>query len=173
MVFMGEEWGASTPWMFFTDHTDPAIADAVRRGRREEFAGHGWSASDVPDPQASETFERSRLDWDEPGREPHARLVAWYGDLIRLRRKRSDLRDPRLDLVRVDDDAEAQTVVVHRGDHLVVVNLASEPRVVRPAIGTDELRVVLAWDLRDAVADGELVLSGQSAAVLERVAPRS
>ena len=52
MLFMGEEWGASTPWMYFTDHTDPAIADAVRQGRREEFGGHGWALDDVPDPQA-------------------------------------------------------------------------------------------------------------------------
>jgi maltooligosyltrehalose trehalohydrolase len=154
--------------MYFTDHTDPAIADAVRRGRREEFAGHGWSLDDVPDPEAVETFERSRLDWDERGREPHARLLEWYRDLIRLRRERADLRDPRLDLVHVDDDHEAQTVVVHRGDHLVVVNLASEPRAFRTHAG--ELRVALAWDPRDAVIDAsEVVLRGESSAVLERL----
>jgi len=153
--------------MYFTDHTDPAIADAVRRGRREEFAGHGWSLDDVPDPEAAETFERSRLDWEERGREPHARLLGWYRDLIRLRRERADLRDPRLDLVHVDDDREAQTVVVHRGDHLVVVNLASEPRAFRTHAG--ELRIALAWDPRDAVIDAsEVVLRGQSSAVLER-----
>ena len=70
MLFMGEEWGASTPWQYFTDHTDPAIAEAVRQGRRREFAGHGWELADVPDPQAPETFERSRLDWDEPAASP-------------------------------------------------------------------------------------------------------
>jgi maltooligosyltrehalose trehalohydrolase len=169
---MGEEWGASTPWMYFTDHTDPAIAEAVRRGRREEFAGHGWSLTEVPDPEAIETFERSRLDWDEPAGEPHARLLAWYRDLIRLRRERPDLRDPRLDHVHVDDDCEAGTVVVHRGDHLVVVNFASEPRTIRP--GGGDLRLVLAWDPRDTVTGGsEVVLAAQSAAVLERDAQSS
>ncbi len=52
MVFMGEEWGASTPWQFFTDFDEPALAQAVRVGRREEFAEHGWDAEEVPDPQA-------------------------------------------------------------------------------------------------------------------------
>jgi maltooligosyltrehalose trehalohydrolase len=169
MLFMGEEWGASTPWMYFTDHTDPEIAEAVRHGRREEFAGHGWSLADVPDPEAAETFERSRLDWDEPGRDPHARLLAWYRDLIRLRGERPDLRDPRLDHVHVDDDAAAGTVVVHRGEHLVVVNLAPEPRTVRPGAG--DLRALLAWDPRDTVVSGgEVGLAAESAAVLERVA---
>jgi maltooligosyltrehalose trehalohydrolase len=172
MLFMGEEWGASTPWMYFTDHTDPAIAEAVRRGRREEFAGHGWNLTEVPDPEAVETFERSRLDWDEVAGEPHARLLAWYRDLIRVRRERPDLRDPRLDHVHVDDDHEAGTVVVHRGDHLVVANLASEPRTVRP--GGGDLRLVLAWNPHDAVTDGsDVVLAAQSAAVVERVAQPS
>jgi maltooligosyltrehalose trehalohydrolase len=169
MLFMGEEWGASTPWMYFTDHTDPAIADAVRNGRREEFAGHGWSLADVPDPQAVETWKQSLLDWDELGREPHARLLAWYRDLLRLRRERSDLRDPRLDHVHVVDDTEAGIVIVHRGEHLVAVNLSSQPRTVRPATGG--LRAVLTWDPRDAVMhDGEISLRAESAAVLERVA---
>src|SRR4051812_9089028 len=63
MLFMGEEWGAGTPWQFFTDHTDPALAEAVRQGRRSEFGAHGWAASEVPDPEDPETFRRSKLDW--------------------------------------------------------------------------------------------------------------
>jgi maltooligosyltrehalose trehalohydrolase len=168
MLFMGEEWGASTPWMYFTDHTDPAIAEAVRNGRREEFARHGWRLADVPDPQAAETWQHSVLDWDELGRESHARLLAWYRDLLRLRRERSDLRDPRLDHVHVVDDTEAGIVIVHRGQHLVVVNLGSGPRTVRA--GTGDMRSVLTWDRRDAVINGgEINLSAESAAVLERV----
>jgi maltooligosyltrehalose trehalohydrolase len=48
MFFMGEEWGASTPWAYFTDHQEPELAEAVRQGRRREFAEHGWAAEDVP-----------------------------------------------------------------------------------------------------------------------------
>src|SRR6478735_6457988 len=121
MLFMGEEWGASTPWQYFTDHTEPRIAAAVRQGRRDEFAGHGWSRSDVPDPQSTRTAARSRLDWEELRREPQGRLFWWYRDLIRLRRERGDLRDPRLDRVHVDHDPVRRTVLVRRGGHVVAV----------------------------------------------------
>ncbi len=167
MLFMGEEWGASTPWMYFTDHTDPGIAEAVRDGRRREFAGHGWNLAAVPDPQARETFERSRLDWSELQDEPHARLLAWYRDLIALRRRTPDLRDPRLDLVRVDHDAAAQTVTVRRGRYAVAVNLSGRVQTLRLGSAGDGLRVVLAWDENGVRVDGERVtLPPRSAAVL-------
>lgn len=137
MLFMGEEWGASTRWQYFTDHTEPNIARAVRRGRRDEFAEHGWDRDEVPDPQSARTAERSRLDWDELRHEPHAQLFWWYRDLLRLRRERGDLRDPRLDRVQVDHDPGRRTVVVHRGQHLVAVNLAAGVR--------SSSRVAKAW----------------------------
>jgi maltooligosyltrehalose trehalohydrolase len=166
MLFMGEEWGASTPWMYFTDHTDPSIADAVRRGRRAEIAAHGWTLEDVPDPQALETFERSRLLWDELGAEPHARLLAWYRDLLCLRRD-PDLHDPRLDLVRVEHDPIAETVTVERGRYIVVANLSSSEQGVRVPGGA--LQTVLAWEpLGVGCGDGEIELGAQSAAVLRR-----
>jgi maltooligosyltrehalose trehalohydrolase len=59
MLFMGEEWGASTPWQFFTSHTDPEIGPGDGEGRKGEFAEHGWDADEVPDPQDPETFTRS------------------------------------------------------------------------------------------------------------------
>ena len=74
MLFMGEEWGASTPWQYFTDHTDPELAAApCRRDGKNEFASHGWDRDDVPDPQAAETVERSRLDWSEPAQRHRTR----------------------------------------------------------------------------------------------------
>jgi maltooligosyltrehalose trehalohydrolase len=165
MLFMGEEWGASTPWMYFTDHTDHAIAEAVRRGRREEFGRHGWAIDDVPDPQAAETFEGSRLDWEEQQREPHTRLLAWYRDLIALRRAHPDLRNPRLDRVRVEHDIAAETVIVRRGGHVVAVNLALEQRSL--AVAGDGLQVALAWDPRGTELRGaELILPARSAVAL-------
>ena len=94
MLFMGEEWGADTPWQFFTDHTDPFFAEAVSTGRRSEFAGHGWGFAEVPDPQDKETFLRSKLDWSQPGREPYRSLLDWYRALLALRRARPELTDP-------------------------------------------------------------------------------
>ena len=164
MLFMGEEWGASTPWMYFTDHTDPEIAAAVRTGRRAEFAAHGWALDEVPDPQAEETFARSQLDWDELARAPHAELLEWYRALIRLRRERSDLSDPRLDRVRVAYDQDARTVTVQRGAHVVVANLAPEPRTLDIPPG---LQVVLTPDLGGVQLDGTRVtLAAETPAVL-------
>ena len=164
MLFMGEEWGASTPWMYFTDHTDPAIAAAVRTGRRAEFAAHGWALDEVPDPQASGTFDRSHLDWDELARPRHAELLEWYRALIRLRREQPDLSDPRLDRVRVVHDQDARTITVHRGAHVVVANLAAEPRTLDVAPG---LRVVLAPDADGVQLVGKLVtLAAETCAVL-------
>ncbi len=145
MLFMGEEWGATTPWQYFTDHTDHGIAVAVRRGRRDEFAAHGWERANVPDPQSEETAIRSRLNWDEVAQPPHDRLLAWYRTLIRLRRERPDLGDPRLDLVQVEHDEDAHTVVVRRAAHLVLVNLSDEPHEI--AVESESpLVVVAAWE---------------------------
>ncbi len=86
MLFMGEEWAASTPWQFFTSFAEDWLADAVRDGRRAEFGSHGWSA-EVPDPQDPATRDRSVLDWAEPAEPAHARMLAWYTDLVGLRRR--------------------------------------------------------------------------------------
>ena len=84
LLFMGEEYGERRPFQFFTDHIDPAIAEATREGRRREFAGFGEFAGDeVLDPQARSTFERSKLDRSEPDEE----LRAFYRELIDLRRE--------------------------------------------------------------------------------------
>jgi maltooligosyltrehalose trehalohydrolase len=84
LLFMGEEYGERAPFLFFTDHDDPAIAEATREGRRREFARFAaFAREDVPDPQAYETFERSRLHPEDGDRE----LRAWYRELIRLRRE--------------------------------------------------------------------------------------
>lgn len=87
MLFMGEEWAASTPFLYFTDHQDPDLAEAVRNGRRNEFKAFGWRPEDVPDPQALATFTRSKLAWDERREGRHAAMVEFYKELIALRAK--------------------------------------------------------------------------------------
>ncbi|WP_189173482.1 malto-oligosyltrehalose trehalohydrolase [Streptomyces lasiicapitis] len=174
MLFMGEEWAAGTPWQFFTDHTDPELAEAVRRGRRREFAAHGWTEEPtprqrhiehVPDPQDPKTRERSCLDWSEPEREPHARVLAWYRDLIALRRTRADLTDPDLAAVRVAYDEAAGWFAVRRGDLRIAVNLSGEAAAI--PLGAPHARVLAAWDPVDAPgADGVLRLPPESCAVL-------
>jgi maltooligosyltrehalose trehalohydrolase len=168
MLFMGEEWGASTPWQYFTDHTDPELARAVQEGRKNEFASHGWDRDEVPDPQAPETVEHSRLDWDEVHTGAHARLLDWYRSLIALRHLAPELHDGRLDAVEVQHDIESGVLVMTRGRYRTVVNLADAERSV-PLGGTDATAypVLLAWDPEGTtVRDGALVLPATSAAVL-------
>ncbi|MDR6979993.1 maltooligosyltrehalose trehalohydrolase [Streptomyces sp. 3330] len=167
MLFMGEEWAAGTPWQYFTDHTDPELAEAVRRGRRREFAAHGWAEEDVPDPQDPATRERSCLDWSEPGREPHARVLAWYRELIALRHATADLTDPDLADIKVAYDARARWLAFRRGDVRVAVNLGKEPAAI--PLGPRPARVLVTWDPVDVPGrDGLLHVPGESCVVLEQ-----
>jgi maltooligosyltrehalose trehalohydrolase len=125
MIFQGQEWAASTPFQYFTDHEDPEHGKAVSEGRRKEFAGFGWKPEDVPDPQDPATFERSVLRWDERQAEPHADMLRWYTDLIALRRSTPALLDPDLAHVTVEVDEAARTIVVRRGEVTVAANLGT------------------------------------------------
>ena len=137
MLWMGEEWGARTPWQFFTSHPEKELGELTARGRKQEFAAHGWNAANVPDPQDPATFERSRLDWTEPERPEHASMLRLYRTLISLRHRLAELTDPRLDRVSVDYDETARWVSVHRGGLRVVANLSGAAQTVpldRPAV---------------------------------------
>lgn len=129
MLFMGEEWGASTPWQFFTAFEDEGLGRATAEGRIGEFARMGWDPDLVPDPQDPATFLRSKLDWDEVHAGDHARLLDIHRRLIALRRSVPALSDPRLTRVRADADHERGTLLVRRGDVLVAVNLGEHPVV--------------------------------------------
>ena len=142
MLFMGEEWGADTPWQYFTDHTDPRLAEAVARGRRAEFAAYGWVEADVPDPQDEATFTRSKLDWSQPGQPRHRELLAWYSELIALRRARPELTDPRLEQLRADYDEDARWLVVRRGRLRIAANLG--PGTARLPLGAPGTAVLAA-----------------------------
>jgi maltooligosyltrehalose trehalohydrolase len=91
LLFMGQEWGATSPFLFFTDH-HADLGPLVTEGRRKEFAGFRAftdpaARARIPDPQAEETFRRSRLAWGEVEKEPHAGLLRLYRSLIALRRE--------------------------------------------------------------------------------------
>ena len=129
MLFQGEEWGARTPFQYFTDH-NPELGRLVGEGRRREFAAFGWDESAIPDPQDAATFERSKLDWSEPQDPRHADLLAWHRDLIRLRRATPELLDGRMDLVRVEHNDRDRWIVVTRGPVTIACNLAKEERSV-------------------------------------------
>jgi maltooligosyltrehalose trehalohydrolase len=130
MLFMGEEWGATTPWQFFTSHPEPELGEATRTGRIAEFARMGWDPNTVPDPQDPATFERSKLDWAELAEPQHARLLGFYQALAALRRARPAFTDPRFGQVAVDVDEQERWLRLRRGDTEILLNLASQPRRV-------------------------------------------
>ncbi|HEY5980215.1 MAG TPA: malto-oligosyltrehalose trehalohydrolase [Microlunatus sp.] len=122
MIFMGEEWGASTPWQFFTDHPEPELAEKVATGRREEFAQMDWDLSQVPDPQDPATFQRSKLTWDEMEEPEHAALLDLTKRLIRLRRAYPDLCDPQFDIGTATSNDDGGWLLVERGSVALVIN---------------------------------------------------
>ncbi len=162
LVFAGEEWGASTPFLYFTDHADPALAEAVRRGRRAEFAAFGWRADEIPDPQDEQTFLASRLRWDERAVGAHRRILAWWRDLLALRRAMPCLTDGRRDRARVHvgDDG---TVVLRRPPLTVAANLGD-----REVLLAEPGRLRLASSPSARLRGSRLVLPPDSVAILEQ-----
>jgi maltooligosyltrehalose trehalohydrolase len=84
LLFQGEEWGAKTPFLYFTDHENAELGRLVAEGRSKEFSSFSWQGA-VPNPQEVETFTRSKLDWSELSKPPHDELLEWYRQLIQLR----------------------------------------------------------------------------------------
>ena len=161
MLWMGEEWAATTRWPFFTSHPEPALATATAAGRLAEFADHGWDATTIVDPQDPSAYYSAILDWSEQDRPDHAAVLDLYRRLIALRAAEPDLRDPDLSRVRVEFAEDEQTLVIDRGQFRIVVNLTAAPRRVVGVAGD----VVLATgDISDE-PDG-IRLSGESAAIL-------
>lgn len=165
MLFQGEEWAASSPFQFFTEFDDPGLADAVREGRRQEFAAFGWSPEEIPDPQDPATFERSKLKWDELGSSPHWELFDWHKKLIALRRQESALTDGRLERVEVNFDEQSRWLVMRRGGVTVACNLAERRQCV--PIGTDRPQSVrLASEPQITLAEAGVELPPDSVVVL-------
>lgn len=160
MLFMGEEWGSSSPFLFFSSHPEPELARATAEGRKKEFSQHGWDADEIPDPQDPDTFLRSKLKWDEVTDGDHGKLLEIYRGLIALRRDEPDFADPWLDHMTVDFDEDQRWIVMRRGSLAVACNLSAEAVSV-PVSG----EVVLAWGEPAADGDGTR-LDGHSFAVV-------
>jgi maltooligosyltrehalose trehalohydrolase len=165
MLFQGEEWGASSPFLYFTNHEDAELGRLVTEGRRREFAAFSAHLEDVPDPQAPETFERSKLNWNERAKEPHRGLLDWHDRLIRLRREVPALADGRPERVQVSFDETARWLVMRRGSVAVACNLASATQHV--ATGLDaQAQLLLASESGVTMIDGEVWLPPDSVAIV-------
>ncbi|MEO6533883.1 MAG: malto-oligosyltrehalose trehalohydrolase [Pseudolysinimonas sp.] len=168
MLFMGEEWGASTPWQFFTSHPEPELGEATAHGRIEEFARMGWDRSVVPDPQDPETFLRSKLDWGERERSPHRELLALHRELIALRHREPEFADQRFGILSAEWDDTAGWFALRQGDVEILVNLGRESW-----LRTGRVAVLLATSAAVSASPTGVELPPDTAVIVRRSENRS
>jgi maltooligosyltrehalose trehalohydrolase len=113
LLFMGEEWGETAPFFYFSTHTDPELAKAVRQGRQEEFADFD-SDGHVPDPQSHETFLQAKLQWELLNQKPHQTLLRYYKTLIALRQQLPALHKLNRQQLDISMNDDQRTLVLHR-----------------------------------------------------------
>jgi maltooligosyltrehalose trehalohydrolase len=162
MLFMGEEFAASSPFLYFADHEDEEMRRLVSEGRRRDFALFGF-ADYVPNPEDLATFEQSKLKWDEIGEGKHAEMLAWTKALIKLRRCTVALNDGSMHDLMISTDDKRRTLVMQRNEVRVLVNFGENPNRFDLLEGE-----TLSLMSRDGIAakDGALELPGMTLAVL-------
>lgn len=122
MLFMGEEFAARTPFLYFISHLDENLVQLVREGRAREFAEFKWEAT-PPDPQAQSTFEKSKLDWDSLSKGNHGQMLDFYRTLLGLRREHPSFRSRTRIASELFGDGNSGVVVLRRGDETKSVML--------------------------------------------------
>jgi maltooligosyltrehalose trehalohydrolase len=164
LLFMGEEWGSRAPFPYFTSHTDRELVEAVRQGRRAEFADLFGAQVEVPDPQAEATFASARLDWDQRDRGEHGELLQWWRTLLDLRRNHPVLAALDQCSTRAHALADGHVLALERSRGadavLALLSFAAQPVPIGVEIG-DAWQLLLASPGADAVEPacaGELVL---------------
>ena len=163
MIFQGEEFAASTPFQYFADHEDEEMAKLVSAGRKKEFAAFGWDESSIPDPENRETFQRSKLNWNEAHEGNHAEMLAWFTKLIHIRRGSSSLNDGDRGHMKIVFDAEKKWLVMDRAQVRVITNLGSlEADFEVPA----EYRLIAQSNAEIVLNDGRVTLPPDSLAIL-------
>jgi maltooligosyltrehalose trehalohydrolase len=162
MLFMGEEWATSAPFLYFADHEDEEMRKSVAEGRKREFAGFGFDG-EVPNPESPETYERSKLAWNEVGEGKHAEMLAWVKSLIKLRRSQISLNDGDLNELQVYTSDQHNTLVMERDEARILVNLGEQPHRF-DILDKEKVKLVS----RDGIApkDGSMELPPMTLAVL-------
>ncbi|RYZ49417.1 MAG: DUF3459 domain-containing protein, partial [Chitinophagaceae bacterium] len=171
MLFMGEEWSEPNPFQYFVSHTDPELAEAVRKGRKAEFAAF-HAEGEAPDPMAEATFKASKLQWHLLHEEQHKTMLDYYKTLIRLRKENSALKKPDRRNLTVTANADDKTIVLHRWEEstkvICLLNFAEESRVFG-LDDPDEWQVLL--DSADTQWGGPGAATRQAGSL--QLAPRS
>ncbi len=164
LLFMGEEWGETNPFLYFVSHTDPELAEAVRKGRTEEFAAF-HTDGEVPNPQAEETFLRSKLQWELLDQSTHQTLFRYYQAFIALRRQQPALRHldrEQLEVIHTDNEPVLALHRWYQSQHILcVLNFAHDQQsFVMPAWSKSWTRLI---DSADPMWQGPGAAPGQVA----------
>lgn len=134
LLFMGEEYGETAPFFFFTSFEDSNLATAVREGRKKELGAH-YSENEFADPQAQETFEGCKLDWSRQQTSPHRDILRLYRDLMSLRKQHPSLGNCRKDLTEIQFDEQSKFLVMKRTDPsgsaaIIACNFSQQPQII-------------------------------------------
>ncbi len=121
MLWMGEEFAASAPFLYFADHEEEEMRRLVSEGRKRDFAAFGWDESQIPDPEAPETFTNSKLNWSEVHTGKHLEMLQWTKDLIQLRRGTVDLNDGDFGHLKVSCTSDGKGLTMQRGSVRVLM----------------------------------------------------
>jgi maltooligosyltrehalose trehalohydrolase len=181
LLFMGEEFGEEHPFLYFTSHGDQDLVQAVRKGRAEEFKAFAWSG-EPPDPQSEETFRSSVLSWEKRSQGRHGSLLAFYQELIRLRRESPVMARPNRHGLKTECYEKDMTLLIHRGDTneriLLAFNFGAAPCSVSAGQGAPSWSKILdsaepAWagpgsDIPEKLASQERFTLPPASAVLLR-----
>jgi maltooligosyltrehalose trehalohydrolase len=171
LLFMGEEYGETAPFQYFTSHSDPDLIKAVRRGRREEFASFGWQEEEIPDPHADSTFQRSKLSHTQKTQGRHQTVLALYRKLIRLRRRHGRIAEREINV-----DGFESSVALHlsseRSRSLAFFSFGDKPESVSAACPPGTWRKLLdtcdpRWQGPGSTLPDTLQSSGRIALTLE------
>jgi maltooligosyltrehalose trehalohydrolase len=144
---MGEEYGETVPFLYFTSFEDPNLAHAVREGRKRELGSH-YSEREFADPQALSTFEKCKLDWSKTEIAPHVGILRLYRELISLRKQHHSLGNCRKDLTEIQFDESAKQLVLKRTDPagssaLMVFNFSPESQSIQVTADSRPSRLLL------------------------------
>lgn len=162
MLFMGEEWSTSAPFLYFADHEDEEFRRSVAEGRRREFAAFGFG-EDVPNPEDEKSYLDSKLRWDELKGGKHAEMLAWVRDLIRVRRSCVCLNDGDPNHLSTYADEDKRILVLERDEARFLLNFGDQPYTFALLPG-EELKLVSRIGI--GTTAGELELPGVTLAVL-------